>query len=137
MPDAATLSLTRGRAEVSSSTKWFESTLLEMKVPEAIRWDLLLVFEEILVNVVEHAYVGRAGAVEIRVDCDGTVLQLAVIDQGIAFDPLAKEPPVLDAPAGERPIGGLGIHLVKTLCDEAEYRREGESNILTVRKRLG
>lgn len=136
MPDTATLSLIRGRAEVSPSMKWFESRLVQMEVPEAARWDLLLVFEEILVNVIEHAYAGRAGAVEVRVDCDASELQLVVVDQGTAFDPLAEEPPVLEAPVGERPIGGLGIHLVKTLCDEAEYRREGESNILTVRKRL-
>jgi len=136
MPDTATLSLTRGRSEVGPATRWFESQMVDLNVAEAVRWDLLLVFEEVLVNVVEHAYGGRAGSVEIRVGCETNQLQIVFVDQGMSFDPLSQDTPDLDAPIEERPIGGLGVHLVKTLCDEVEYRREEESNILTVRKRL-
>jgi len=136
MPDTATLSLTQGKSEVGPATLWFESRLVEMEVAEAIRWDLLLVFEEVLVNVVEHAYVGRAGSIEIRVERETDQLRLVVVDRGKPFDPLSREAPDLDAPMAERPVGGLGIHLIRTICDELEYRREQESNILTIRKRL-
>ena len=57
-------------------------------------------------------------------------------DDGVEFDPLSRADPDLDAPTEERGIGGLGIHLVKTLTDEASWRRDGDANILTVRKRV-
>jgi serine/threonine-protein kinase RsbW len=59
-----------------------------------------------------------------------------VFDDGIAFDPLKVPPPDLTADLGSRPIGGLGVHFVKTLMDEVAYRRDGNRNVLTMRKRF-
>ena len=57
-------------------------------------------------------------------------------DFGRPFDPLQAPPPDLDRPAGERPIGGLGIHLVRSLTDRVEYRRLGGANLLRVERRF-
>ena len=66
---------------------------------------------------------------------DGVVMA-EISDDGRAFDPLQVPPPDLDADLELRPIGGLGVHFMKTLMDEVAYRREGGRNILTMRKRF-
>ncbi|HSE94372.1 MAG TPA: ATP-binding protein, partial [Methylomirabilota bacterium] len=53
-------------------------------------------------------------------------------DTAHPFDPLARPDPDLDIPAAERPVGGLGVFLVKRLAHRCEYTREGDQNVLTV-----
>ena len=55
-------------------------------------------------------------------------------DRGREFNPLEIEEPDLDTPIENRQLGGLGIHLVRQMMDEAKYRREGDKNILMLRK---
>jgi serine/threonine-protein kinase RsbW len=55
-------------------------------------------------------------------------------DRGREFNPLEVGEPDLDTPIEDRQLGGLGIHLVKNMVDLAQYRREGDRNILLLRK---
>ena len=57
-------------------------------------------------------------------------------DEGIPFDPLAQQAPDTSLPLMDRPVGGLGIFLVKKTMDAVEYRHENGRNILTIRKRI-
>jgi anti-sigma regulatory factor (Ser/Thr protein kinase) len=61
---------------------------------------------------------------------------VTVEDDGVPFNPLEATEPDLDRPLEERSIGGLGIHLVKNLMDDVEYRREAGRNYLVMRKRV-
>jgi anti-sigma regulatory factor (Ser/Thr protein kinase) len=102
-----------------------------------LRADLGVVLDEVLSNVVKYAYGGgseRPMVVDAIVR--PTSLEIEVIDEGPAFDPLARDAPDTQQALSERPIGGLGIHIVKELMDEVEYRREGERNHLRFKKRL-
>ena len=63
-------------------------------------------------------------------------MTLTLADRGKEFDPTRREDPDLSLPAEERPIGGLGIFLIKQLMDSVEYRREGGENLLILKKRL-
>jgi len=63
-------------------------------------------------------------------------LTTELCDTGRAFNPLKVPAPNLEAPLAERSLGGLGIHLVRSLMDGLEYRRENGKNVLTVRKRI-
>lgn len=94
-----------------------------------------LILEEALVNVVNYAYpAGVAGEITLstRYDENSGKLTFEISDGGVAFDPTAAPEPDLDAPAEDRPIGGLGIHLVRTLADGVEYHRRDGRNILTI-----
>ena len=62
---------------------------------------------------------------------------LTFIDNGVAYDPLAKADPDVTLSADDREIGGLGIFLVKKTMDQMEYKRDGEKNILKITKKLG
>jgi anti-sigma regulatory factor (Ser/Thr protein kinase) len=66
---------------------------------------------------------------------DDDAVSLEFRDQGEPFDPMAQTPPDLDVPLEERPIGGLGLTLVRALADEARYAREGPVNVLRLVKR--
>jgi len=97
--------------------------------------ELEVVIEEVLVNVINYAYPdGEPGVIEVgyAVEGDGRLF-VQVCDNGRAFDPLAKDPPDLRLSLADRPIGGLGIFLVKQFARTVEYRRIDNKNVLTFR----
>ena len=71
----------------------------------------------------------------LRLDAGTVVVQ--VEDEGRPFNPLEAPPVDLDAPIEGRPIGGLGIHLIRSLMDAIEYRHEDGRNVLVMRKAAG
>jgi serine/threonine-protein kinase RsbW len=91
-----------------------------------------LIVEELFMNVARYAYPeGVKGLVEIHWWVPRTgVLAVELADQGAPFDPLSKEAPDLTLPLEERPIGGLGLFLVRRMTSALEYRREGDWNRL-------
>jgi anti-sigma regulatory factor (Ser/Thr protein kinase) len=94
-----------------------------------------LAAEEVLVNIINYAYPGRTGDVEIRLMLEESKgLKVEVIDSGIPFNPLARPEPDINAPIEQRNIGGLGVYLLRRLMNEITYKREGERNILTFTK---
>jgi anti-sigma regulatory factor (Ser/Thr protein kinase) len=97
-----------------------------------------LVLDEIVANIIENAY-DDDGRHEILVAMafEDTTLTIRVEDDGRMFDPLQRPPPDLDLPLEERPIGGLGIHIVRTVMDTVDYERRDGRNILTMHKTIG
>ena len=67
---------------------------------------------------------------------DGSVFVIELIDQGVPYNPLAKEDPDITLSAEERKIGGLGILLTKKSMDDVQYEYANGSNILTLRKSI-
>jgi anti-sigma regulatory factor (Ser/Thr protein kinase) len=63
-------------------------------------------------------------------------LNLSLSDDGPAFDPLALPTPDLDAPLEERPVGGLGVYLVREMMDDVSYSHRGGRNCLSMWKSL-
>ena len=99
---------------------------------------LLVILEELFTNVVAHGYEGESEADSVAVALDWRRGRLTInfIDDGPPFDPLAYSAPDLDAPAEQRPIGGLGIAIVRALVDRARYCRQGHRNHLHLVRRL-
>lgn len=93
--------------------------------------------DEIFSNIVNYAYPANAEdfKVTVRIDTKENII-LEFEDIGLPFNPLVQQEPDISLDADERAVGGLGIFLVKNLMDEVTYRREGNRNILTLRKIL-
>jgi len=99
--------------------------------------EMFLVAEEVIANTISYGYEDEdVHRIELALSFTDGLFRMRFRDDAKAFDPLAAEAPDLDAPTEERGIGGLGIHLVRTLTDDASYRREGDANILTVERRV-
>jgi len=98
---------------------------------------LNLALEEAVVNVMNYAYPKDVqGNIYIETSTDDTHLQFTITDNGTPFDPTAKEDADTSLPLAERPIGGLGIHLVRQIMDSIHYEYINGQNVLTLRKKL-
>jgi sigma-B regulation protein RsbU (phosphoserine phosphatase) len=100
---------------------------------DATVFDVELVLEETLMNVVWHAYGGRPGqriGLCVRLGADQVVIEID--DDGIAFDPLAARRPALPASISDARPGGLGLLLLRERAAAVDYRREGGRNHLRV-----
>ena len=95
-----------------------------------------LAIEEIGNNIVRHGFGCGPGEIEITLTSESDAITIEISDDGRAFNPLEDAPiPDVEAALEDRPIGGLGVHLVLTMMDEMHYRRENERNHLTLVKR--
>jgi anti-sigma regulatory factor (Ser/Thr protein kinase) len=104
--------------------------------PELL-FQIKLVLEEIGTNIVKYGYDDEGDSdIRITLTSESDALTMEIIDGGKPFDPFADAPPPdLDSPIPDRPIGGLGVHLVQTMMNETRYRREDGRNKLTLIKR--
>jgi len=93
---------------------------------------LELAVEEAAANVCRYAYPAGGGHLIVRSWCDAQRVVVEVEDEGLPFDPTAAPEPDLDSDLAARPIGGLGVHMIREVMDEVSYRRDGDRNILTM-----
>lgn len=96
-----------------------------------------LALEEAVTNVMMYAYPqGETGPVGISAERVGDRLVFTVVDSGVAFDPTAVPDADISLGVAERPIGGLGIYLVRRIMDAVRYERAGGQNVLTLVKKI-
>lgn len=126
-------------SEVSLLEGFVEQLGEELSLDMALSFNLNLVLEEVVTNVINYGFPPtEEHTFTILADGEvGGVLTLQVVDDGVAFNPL-EEAPEVDITLGveERPIGGLGIFLVKQIMDEVAYERTDGKNIFTMKKLL-
>ncbi len=93
-----------------------------------------LALDEVITNIVLHAYDDQdEHGIRIGLDLEGDALTITVEDDGRAFDPRSVAPPDLDLNAERRDVGGLGLHIVRSIMDGVEYRHDGDLNRLVMR----
>lgn len=106
-------------------------------LPEAVRRSLNIALDELLANELSHGMAGRdAGSVTVEVELDQERLSATITDDGPPFDPFRQAVPDTTLSIDERPIGGLGIHLVRELMDDVSYERRNGQNVVVLVKRL-
>lgn len=103
----------------------------------AVRRSMNVVLDELLTNIVSYGLAARAGGkVTIDVELHPDRLTVTLTDNGRPFNPFGRAAPDTTLSMAERPIGGLGIHLVRQLVDEVSYHRRGDSNVVVLAKLL-
>lgn len=105
--------------------------------PKAL-FQIEVAIEEILVNIVSYAGLSAEDGVEVRCEVREEPLSVVLqfLDEGMPFDPLAKEDPDTTPEGNMAREGGLGIFLVKEMMDGVSYTYEGGKNTLTIQKNL-
>ena len=120
-------------------TGFVNAFLAELGCPSRIRVQLDVALDELFGNIVRYAYAPGTGPATVRLEKeeDPLCVVITLIDGGEPFDPLAKEmPDTTHLKARERPIGGLGLFMVKKPMDGLAYEYRDGKNILTIRKKI-
>src|SRR4030095_7437372 len=106
-------------------------------VPSRTLYAVNLALDELVTNAVLYGFDDPSGKeVLVKIATAGSELIASVCDGGRPFNPLDVKPPDLSAPLEDRELGGLGVHLVRSLMDHVSYVREGDPNVSTVRKKI-
>ena len=100
--------------------------------------DVILAVDESAANIMVHGYRGGPGTVEVEVRPEGDALVVCLRDHAPPFDPTRVPAPDLTVPLDERPVGGLGVHLTRTLMDEVIHRLtpQGGNELTLVKKAI-
>ena len=124
--------------EVSRMHTFIMTVCREYGIQNGIEKTLNLALEEWVVNVINYAYPkGMRGHVEMTSDFKDGILTLVVKDHGVAFNPTQHSEVDIDASLEERIVGGLGIHLVRSIMDNMTYERTVDGyNVVTMTKRI-
>lgn len=103
----------------------------------AVRRSLNVALDELLANALSHGRTGRDPcSVTVEVKLDQERVTVIFTDDGTPFDPFGRDAPDTTLSVEERPIGGLGIHLVGQLMDEVSYQRREGHNVVVLVKQL-
>lgn len=98
---------------------------------------LNLVLEEALTNIILYGLDQNSKQyIDINFNKTDEVLIVTIIDDGSEYDPTLKADPDITLPAEERPIGGLGIFLIKKIMDNVQYQRKENRNYLILTKNI-
>ena len=106
-------------------------------LPASVRRSLHVALDELLTNTMVHGFAGReGGAVTVAVELHPDRVSVTITDDGKPFDPFGLAAPDTELPLAERPVGGLGLHLVRGMLDEVSYQRRADRNVVVLAKRL-
>ena len=127
------LSMVNAPADLERVMDEIDARLAALPVSPKRKYAVRLALDELLSNVIRYAYDDAAvHRIHLKLET-GQPFALTIEDDGKPFDPRTDAPPpVLDGPVEDRPIGGLGLHILKQMGLQLQYRRAGGRNILRV-----
>lgn len=130
-----TLTLDSEVSELERLREFIEAFCGRAALPEQACYHVSVAIEELAVNSIKHGLCEpRKGAIHITLCLKDDLLHIEFSDNGIPFNPLEAPPPDLNQDLGKRPIGGLGIHLVRCLLPEIRYeRRDGRNHLILIK----
>lgn len=123
---------------IASASSWLDEVVTaHSPVPDhtaSLLPSLHIILDEVCSNIVKHS--GASGfEVDVEFMANPDSVKLVFVDDGMSYDPLSHEDPDPATPAEMRPIGGLGIMMVRKMADSVRYERKRDRNFLTVVKR--
>jgi sigma-B regulation protein RsbU (phosphoserine phosphatase) len=123
--------------QIPQLADFIETIANEMRLDQSLAMSLNLALEEAVTNVILYAYpAGSDGLVDIEAIMGKDILEFIISDSGVAFDPTAAPEADISLGVEDRPIGGLGIFLVRNIMDTVSYQRTDGKNILSMTKKL-
>ena len=130
------LKVTANISELDQVLAFADGLLEEAGCSMKAQMQIDIAIEEIFVNIAHYAYPEKEGEAVISVETDKEAKSVVITfeDEGIPYDPLKNEDPDITLSAEDRPIGGLGIFMVKKSMDDVSYEYRDGKNCLTIKK---
>lgn len=119
---------------MATAMEAFSAFLADQAVPDSMVNRVMMALDELLTNSLRHTAPGNGRRVDLKVQVGRGAVTVDLFDDGPAFDPTQVPPPDLDLALEDRPIGGLGVHLVRQFMDVFQYERAGNRNHVTIAK---
>ena len=137
MTEALTTTLANDLSEIDRLIAEVEAFGARLGLPARLVQQTVLALDELVTNLVSYGYEPEArGRIAIRLAVEGDRLTAEIVDDARPFDPLAVPPPDTMRPLEDRPVGGLGIHLARSVMDSVRYERRRGRNRLMLTKRI-
>ena len=137
MGERVTAEIDNEIAEIAHVTSLIESFGEKHRLPETLVFHMKLAVDELLTNIISYGFLdGARHKIVASVGIDGDRFEAEIIDDGVAFDPLARAAPDVGLEADEREVGGLGIHFIRTVMDGVDYYRADGRNHLKLLKKV-
>ena len=112
---------------------WLHEVCDEWVLDDELKNKLDMISEEIFANITFYAYPQTNGIINVSIDNKDGEITLKFEDEGIPYNPLEKPDPDITLPPEERPLGGLGIFMVKEMAKDITYQRYENKNILIIK----
>ena len=124
-------------SEISKLNAFVKSATAALNMEKALANQLKLAVEEAVTNVIDYAYPnGTEGNIDLTIEADESRIRFILSDSGVEFDPTGVSKADTTLTVDERPIGGLGVFLVRNLMDSINYEHIDGKNILRMEKQL-
>ena len=137
MSEAVTVELKNSLSEIARLAGIIDDFGQRHQIEPQSLYNMKLALDETLTNIISYAYAdGGEHRIATRLSLEQGKWTVEVEDDGRPFNPLTASEPDTKQSLEKRPIGGLGIHLVRKLVDELEYRRQQDRNILVMRLKV-
>jgi serine/threonine-protein kinase RsbW len=122
--------------DLNDIREFLESAIQTLGGDSDTAGDLVLAVNEAVTNILLHGYQERPGPVIVCAEADGHDILVRLLDEAPLFDPTAVPPPDINLPLEERPLGGLGIHMMRQLTDELNYNvtEAGKNELVFVKR---
>lgn len=119
-------------------TAFVDEQLESLNCPLKAQMQIDIAIDELFGNIAQYAYNPDIGSATVRVEVseDPLAVIITFIDGGIPYDPLKADDPDITLSAEDRPLGGLGIYMVKKSMDAIIYEHRDGKNILSIKKTL-
>jgi anti-sigma regulatory factor (Ser/Thr protein kinase) len=139
MPKAKSFSFTlkSDLSELETLCRELKGIGARLGLTQRCLFEVNLVLDEVFTNIISYGFKDEIEHdVSVSIACNHDTLTVTVEDDGVPFNPVERPEPQLPCTVEECRIGGLGIHLIKRLVDEACYSRRGGRNVLTLKKTI-
>jgi serine phosphatase RsbU (regulator of sigma subunit)/anti-sigma regulatory factor (Ser/Thr protein kinase) len=132
------LQLKNKLTEIDRALQSFTDFCKRAHLTEDIQNSVSIVLDDLLNNIINYAFEdSEEREIEVSFSADKQRMIIDVVDDGVEFDPFIKDEPDIESDIDERGLGGLGIHMIKSIMDDYFYRRIKGRNHITLMQRMG
>jgi len=137
MPTNVEIEIENRMAEYDRISSALDGFVSKNALSDDTGFSLQLVAEEIVTNIIKYAFKDKAAhIIKFEVAIEGKTVHLRFSDDGAEFNPFNAPAPDISLPIEKRPVGGLGLHLVRSLCETVRYSRQDGRSIIDLHLKI-